>query len=207
MPFIVFEGLDGSGKSTLIRALQKELHSKNQSFVVTREPGGTPLGEEIRNLLLKPGLTAPVSRAELLLYEAGRAQHVEHLIEPALQRGEWVLCDRFTASTLAFQCGGRGLDETQVQWLNQYATHGREPDLTVLLEVSVATAESRRSDRTEEDRFEMEKSEFHQRVHDHYHKQVSANPEKWFVLKGENQTPEQLVKTFFIELKRRNWLT
>src|SRR5690606_10649295 len=104
MAFIVFEGLDGSGKSTLMRALSEHLRSIQKDFIVTREPGGTPLAEDIRNLLLRRDGEAPVARTEVLLYQASRAQHVDCVIEPALQAEKWVLCDRFYASTIAFQC-------------------------------------------------------------------------------------------------------
>lgn len=206
MPFIVFEGLDGSGKSTLIKGLSERLLNRKKNVVLTREPGGTPLGDEIRKLLLEVGPRAPVPRAELLLYQAGRAQHVEQVILPAIHRGDWVICDRYTASSLAFQCGGRGLDQTEVENLNQYATAGVQADLTVLLKVSVTTSEQRRSSRTNVDRFELEKSDFHQRVFDHYLKQVRDNPKKWLVLEGENRTPESLIEELVQYLEQRQWL-
>lgn len=203
MPFIVFEGLDGSGKSTLIQGLASELKRRGRSVVLTREPGGTPLGEEIRKLLLEDGPRAPVPRAELLLYQAGRAQHVDQVIRPALQKGEWVICDRFTASSLAFQCGGRGIDEQQVEWLNEYATHGVKPDLTVLLKVTVTTSEKRRSGRDVVDRFEQEKSDFHQRVFDHYQSQVKRDSKNWLVIDGENRTPLELRQNLVEHLLHR----
>ncbi len=206
MHFIVFEGLDGAGKSTLIKGLAADLKAKGQSVVVTREPGGSVLGEEIRRLLLAVGPDAPRPRAELLLYQAARAQHVDLVIRPALERGDWVICDRYTSSSLAFQCGGRGIEETGVQWLNQFATDQLEADLTVLLKVSVAVSEQRRSGREFADRFEQEKSEFHQRVHDHYLKQVAQAPEKWLVLDGETKNPQALAVDLRRELETRKWL-
>ncbi len=173
MAFLVFEGLDGSGKSTLISGLERELVSRQINSVVTREPGGTELGEEIRQLLLRTDAQAPVPRAELFLYQAGRAQHVDLVIRPALARGDWVLCDRFYASTSAFQCGGRGLDRAQVDPLNRLAVGGCEPQLTVLLDLSVEESARRRAHREQSsgvqaDRFEREKLAFHQRVRDFY---------------------------------------
>lgn len=206
MHFIVFEGLDGAGKSTLIKGLEAELKAKGQSVVVTREPGGSALGEEIRRLLLEVGPDAPQPKAELLLYQAARAQHVDLVIRPALERGDWVICDRYTSSSLAFQCGGRGIEESGVRWLNQFATDGLEADLTVLLKVSVAVSEQRRSGREFADRFEQEKSEFHQRVHDHYLKQVASAANKWLVLNGENQSPQALAAQLKQDLEARKWL-
>lgn len=206
MPLLVFEGLDGSGKSTLIKALAQELERRGQSVLTTREPGGTPLGEEIRKWLLAVGPLAPTARAELLLYEAARAQHVDQVIGPALESGRWVLCDRYTSSSLAFQCGGRGLPEAQVESLNHFATAGRAAELTVLLEVSVTLSEARRAKRTDIDRFELEKADFHTRVRDHYLKQARAAPERWLVLEGEGQTPPELVQRVIKELEKRQWL-
>jgi dTMP kinase len=206
MPFLVFEGLDGSGKSTLIKALAQELQIRGKEVVVTREPGGTPLGEEIRRLLLEAGPRAPTARAELLLYEAGRAQHVDQLIRPALEQKKWVLCDRFTASTLAFQCGGRNLPEEKVRPLNDFATQGVEPELTVYLDVTVGTSVSRRAHREVVDRFEMEQEEFHQRVRDHYLSQVKAAPEKWLVLSAEKADPQAILKTLVQSLESHKWL-
>jgi len=206
MPFLVFEGLDGSGKSTLIKTLAQELERRGKSVLVTREPGGTPLGEEIRRWLLDHGPKAPTPRTELLLYEAARAQHVDQVITPALAENKWVLCDRFTGSSLAFQCGGRGLPEETVKPLNDFATDGLEPELTVLLDVSVQTSEARRSNRSAVDRFEAEKAEFHGRVRDQYLAQVRSAPGKFVVLNGEKQTPQQSLGQVLAELEKRRWL-
>lgn len=206
MAFIVFEGLDGSGKSTLIKGLTEQIKARGKAVQVTREPGGTPLGEEIRRWLLEDGPRAPVARAELLLYEADRAQHVDQVIRPALDRGDWVLCDRYTSSTLAFQCGGRGLPEEPVEILNTLATGGLEPDLFVLLKVSVAVSEQRRANRQNIDRFEQEQSDFHQRVYDHYHSQVKRNPSKWLVLDGESAKSKDIGVELLKHLEARQWL-
>jgi len=119
--FIVFEGLDGSGKSTLIRGLEQELNARGKRLKLTREPGGTPLAEDIRKLLLRTDAEVPVPATELLLYAASRAQHVAGVIQPALKKGEWVICDRFSASSVAFQSYARGVDRGTVDWLNTKA--------------------------------------------------------------------------------------
>ncbi len=188
MPFIVFEGLDGSGKSTLIAGLSEELKRRNQQVLVTREPGGTPLGDEIRELILRTKGEAPGPRAELLLYEASRAQHVDKVIWPALKKGQWVLCDRFTASSIAFQAGGRELSVEWVRRLNDFATHGLKPDLSILLDLSVEESRARRLGRPsrgpepKEDRIESEADQFHERVRKAFLQQAQEAPEDWLVL-------------------------
>ena len=136
MFFVVFEGLDGSGKSSLMKMLDQHLRSLSYEPVLTREPGGTEVGDALREIILKKQANAPVARAELLMYEASRAQHVELVIKPSLAKKKWVLCDRFSASSVAFQGGGRSISIEQVVWLNQFATDNLIPDLTVLLDLS-----------------------------------------------------------------------
>src|SRR5690606_18259505 len=144
-----FEGLDGAGKSTLIEGLKSHIETSGSksgpgaSVVLTREPGGSVLGDEIRELLLRTKGEAPVPRAELLLYQAARAQHVEVTIRPALKNGAWVLCDRYSASTVAFQAGGRQLPRPAIDWLNSYSTDNLEPDLWVLLDLTTEEAAKR----------------------------------------------------------------
>ncbi|MCB0392699.1 MAG: dTMP kinase, partial [Bdellovibrionales bacterium] len=167
MAFLVFEGIDGAGKSTLMNSLKEELIKKNQEVVVTREPGGTALGEELRQILLKKEGDTPVPRTELLLYEAIRAQHVERVLKPAIEQEKWILCDRFTASTLAFQAGGRQLDRGPIDWLNSYATDGIAPNLFILLDLEPNVGQKRMLGR-EKDRFELENSDFHHRVRNFY---------------------------------------
>lgn len=210
MAFIVFEGLDGSGKSSLMAALQKELTALQIPFVQTREPGGTPLGDEIRHMILRKEGPAPVSRAELLLYEASRAQHVEQTIKPALSEKKWVLCDRFTASSVAFQGGGRSISEADVVMLNQFATGGLEADLTVLLDLSVEESRRRQAHRTSQtgdgkDRIESEADEFHQKVRDGFLKQAKASVHNWLVLDAK-MTPAELFDVLLKELKARKLL-
>lgn len=200
MAFIVFEGLDGAGKSTLIRALSQHLESLNKTFVQTREPGGTELGDEIRNLLLRTKGQAPVPRAELLLYQASRAQHVDCVIQPALAKKNWVLCDRFSASSVAFQSGGRQIERAQIDWLNHFSTAGLEPDLWVLLDIDADTAFSRMQGR-ELDRFESEKKDFHERVRQAY-LQLADDKRKWLTLSAL-ETPEVLTEKMLEEFKKR----
>lgn len=204
MAFVAFEGLDGAGKSTLINAFADQLKARQMAFVRTREPGGSPLGEEIRNLLLRTDGDAPVPRAELLLYEAGRAQHVEKIIRPALAGGKWVLCDRYYSSTVAFQNGGRQLALDPIEWLNRYAVDGCEPDLWVLLDLDVPTAMSRMVGR-DLDRFEREQQEFHERVRLSYLQQAKRNPTQWLVLSALD-SPEQLLQKLMSRGKELGWL-
>jgi len=204
MKFIVFEGLDGAGKSTLIEALKAELLEQRQVVTLTREPGGTDLGNEIRQMLLRTQGEAPVPRAELLLYQAARAQHVDVKIKPALKRQEWVLCDRFSASSIAFQAGGRQLQRADIDWLNNYATNSCQPDLWVLLDLSTEEAQKRMQGR-ELDRFEKEDQEFHERVRQAYLSLANENPARWLVLSAAEQ-PEMLREKLLSHLRALKWL-
>jgi dTMP kinase len=147
--FIAIEGIDGSGKSTQVellraRLLDSGLIPEGRKLIVTREPGGTPFGRELRELLLNPPAgRQPCPTAELLLYAADRVQHVETVIRPALSAGHWVLCDRFTGSTVAYQGHGRGLRMNHINQLNKIATGGLEPDLVLWLDISVEKASQR----------------------------------------------------------------
>lgn len=210
MFFLAFEGLDGSGKSSLMNQLQNYLNVKNISFIQTREPGGTAIGEALRNIILSKNTEIPSPRTELLLYEASRSQHVDLIIKPALEKKQWVLCDRFTASSLAFQAGGRQISEEQVNWLNNFATNSLSPDLNILLDLTVEESQRRRQKRTAEfgdaeDRMESEAEIFHRRVRDGFLKQSSEKPDKWLVLEA-SQTQEQLFQKLIQELKGRKWL-
>lgn len=210
MFFLAFEGLDGSGKSTLMNQLQNHLSSQNKSFIKTREPGGTQIGDQLRNIILSKGTEVPSPRTELLLYEASRSQHVDLVIKPALEKKQWVLCDRFTASSVAFQAGGRQISGDQVDWLNDFATGSLKPDLNILLDLTVEESKSRRSNRAAaagetEDRMESEEESFHRRVRDGFLKQAVQHPKEWLVLDA-SQTPEQLFNLLLTELKSRKWL-
>ncbi|KZX56610.1 dTMP kinase [Halioglobus sp. HI00S01] len=166
--FITVEGGEGVGKSTNMQFLQEHLIKAGVDLVVTREPGGTALGEDIRELLLKPREDSMADNAELLLVFAARAQHLAQLVEPALARGQWVLCDRFTDATYAYQGGGRGLSMATIRQLEQLVQGDLRPDYTLLLDCPVEVGMSRASARGELDRFEQEQAEFFQRVRNTY---------------------------------------
>ena len=210
MFFLAFEGLDGSGKSSLMNQLQNHLSINNMSFVKTREPGGTQVGDQLRSIILLKTDESPNPRTELLLYEASRAQHVDLVIKPALENKQWVLCDRFTASSGAFQAGGRQISEDQVDWLNDFATNHLKPDLNILLDLTVEESLKRRQKRVieigeAEDRIESEAESFHRRVREGFLKQAVKHPNEWLVLDA-SQTPEQLFQILIKELKSRKWL-
>jgi dTMP kinase len=210
MAFIVFEGLDGSGKSSLMKALEQELEKRSVKFIRTREPGGTPLGDEIRNMILRKEGPAPVSRTELLLYEASRAQLVEQVIRPALQNKTWVLCDRFAASSVAFQGGGRGISENDVHALNNFATGNLKADVTVLLDLSVEESRRRRQGRgaasgETEDRIESEADTFHEKVREAFLKQSRDEATSWLVLNAQ-ETPQVLFEQLLKDLTQRGIL-
>ncbi len=162
--FITLEGGEGVGKSTNMAFLEETLRGRGISLDVTREPGGTPLAESVRELLLAVRDEDVNASAELLLIFAARAQHLYQRIEPALASGTWVLCDRFTDATYAYQCGGRGLDAHLVQQLEQMVQGELRPDCTILLDAPVSTGLGRAKDRGELDRFEQEDLEFFERV-------------------------------------------
>lgn len=211
MAFIVFEGLDGSGKSSLMAALEKHLSLIGQVFHRTREPGGTAFGDEIRNIILRKTPPNPVPRAELLLYEASRAQHVDEVILPNLKQGVWVLSDRFSASSVAFQAGGREISEADVHMLNNFATQGLEPDLTILLDLTVDESKKRRTGRElatgeAEDRIEAEADAFHERVREGFLKQARQNSKKWLVLDAR-KTPSVLFDEMLESLIAHSFLT
>lgn len=210
MFFLAFEGLDGSGKSSLMNQLQNHLSLNNISFIKTREPGGTQVGDQLRSIILSKVSEIPTARTELLLYEASRAQHVDLVIKPALESKQWVLCDRFTASSIAFQAGGRQISEDQVLWLNDFATSYLKPDLNILLDLTVEESLKRRQKRMleigdVEDRIESEADSFHRRVREGFLKQAVKQPADWLVLDASH-TPEQLFQTLIKELKSKKWL-
>lgn len=211
MAFIAFEGLDGSGKSTLMKLLSAELDKNKIKFELTREPGGTPLGDDLRNLIVNPGIKAPTPRAELLLYEASRAQLVEKIIKPLLQQKTWVLTDRFAASSIAFQAGGRSISKSKVEWLNEFATDGVEPDLYILLDISVEESKNRRLKRQnetgeEQDRIESEQDDFHQRVRNEFIELAKKDNQRWLVLRASESSQEMLEKVIQ-KLKEKGWLS
>ncbi|MBT99167.1 MAG: dTMP kinase [Dehalococcoidia bacterium] len=185
--FIVFEGGDGSGKSTQVRSLQRRLHRRGIDVLRTREPGGTSLGQSLRKLLKSGEPMAPIS--ELMLFEAARAQLVEQVIKPFLSEGGVVIADRFTSSTMAYQGYGRGLDRELIERLNREATSGLEPDLTVLLDLPVETALARK-DHGDQDNFDGAPVDFHRKIRRGYSALAAADPEGWLVLDGQRPTEE-----------------
>ncbi|MFZ5899272.1 MAG: dTMP kinase [Bacillota bacterium] len=178
--FIVFEGIDGAGKSTQLGLLSKTLQERSYPVLVTREPGGTRLGEAIRGLLLDPAYTQMAEQAEAFLYAAARAQCVREVIVPALDRGYYVLCDRYADSTLAYQGFGRGLDLEFLRRLNDLATGGVYPDLTVILDLDVDLAEKRMTG--VRDRMELEQKAFYHRVRQGYLELAAQRPQAYQVL-------------------------
>ncbi|MEN9609106.1 MAG: hypothetical protein RLZZ06_1037 [Actinomycetota bacterium] len=189
--FISFEGIDGVGKSTQIRFAEEYLKARGREVVCTLEPGGTELGQEIRNLLLhRKGVVAP--RAEALLYAADRAHHVETKVRPALEAGKVVLTDRYLDSSVAYQGAGRNLSADEVRNISMWAVGGLLPDLTVLVDLDPAIAAERRKGTGQEaDRLESEKLEFFQAVRNEFLKLAAAEPNRFLVVDA-TETPEQM---------------
>lgn len=174
--FITVEGTEGVGKTTNIEFIKQWLHDNNIEFVATREPGGTPLAEQLRQLLLQPRDEAVDQTAELLMVFAARAQHLNQLILPALQQGKWVLCDRFTDATYAYQGGGRQMDRAMIANLENLVQSSLRPDAVVLLDIPVEQGLERARDRGELDRFEQEDIAFFERVRSAYLERARAYP-------------------------------
>lgn len=201
--FITFEGIEGSGKTTQIRLLADYLQNKGYEVLVSREPGGTPLGEKIRNLLLDPQYDFMDYRTEVLLYAADRAQHVKEKIKPALGKGKIVISDRFADSNLAYQAAGRGLDYEMVYQINDWVIDSTWPDLTFILDIDIKEGLNRaraQSSEAEGDRLEREADEFHQRVRDAYLKM--AEKER-FALVNAGESIENVQKNIENIISRR----
>lgn len=182
--FITLEGGEGVGKSTNLGLVCDFLEARGIEVVRTREPGGTPRAEAIRGLLLDPAQDEPLADdAELLLVFAARAQHLERKIRPALARGAWVVCDRFTDATFAYQGGGRGIDAERIAMLETLVQQGLQPDLTLLLDMSVEAAQARVAARGgERDRFEREHGEFFVAVREAYLQRANAAPQRFAII-------------------------
>lgn len=199
--FITFEGPEGGGKSTHVKALAETLRSLGKTVLLTREPGGTPLAEKIRGLVREELEDPPVTRSEVLLFLAARAQVVANVIKPALARGEWVLCDRFADSTFAYQGYGRGIDVGLLRQLNDFATEGLVPDLTILLDVPPEVSRARLAERqaataTTADRIELAGREFHRRLRDGFLELAKGEPERFTVIdsSGSCEAVSQMVQ-------------
>lgn len=189
--FITVEGIDGAGKSSHIEWLREYLSDLGHSVIVTREPGGTPLGESLRTLLLNEPMSP---ETEMMLMFAARAEHLATVIRPALSRGAWVISDRFSDATYAYQVGGRGVPARKFAALEAWVQEGLQPDRTILFDVSVATAQARLHDTRVLDRFEREAADFHQRVRDAYHARAAAHPQRIRLVASDVPMPEVRVQ-------------
>ena len=177
--FITFEGVDGAGKSTHLAWFADALRQRGLDVVITREPGGTPLGEQLREILLNQPMS---SGTEALLMFAARMEHIEQVIKPALRAGKWVISDRFSDASFAYQGGGRGLDWDKLNQLEQWVHPDLQPDLTLFFDVPVEVARQRLGNNVSLDRFEQEQADFFERVRAGYHKRVQQNPQRYVVI-------------------------
>lgn len=187
--FITFEGPEGSGKSTQVQNLAAALRAEGKTVLLTREPGGTRLAELIRSLVREEVDDPPVTRSEVLLFLAARAQVVANVIKPALARGEWVICDRYADSTFAYQGYGRGIDVGLLKKLNDFATEGLLPDLTILLDIPPEVSWERLASRqaataTSADRIELAGQEFHRRLREGFLELAKAEPGRFVVIEA-----------------------
>ena len=193
--FVTFEGIDGAGKSSHIAGAAALVRGRGLNVVSTREPGGTPLGEKLRALLLHEAMHL---ETEALLMFAARREHLERVIEPALERGDWVICDRFSDATYAYQSGGRGLDRGKFAQLERWVHGHLQPDLTLLFDLPSSIASRRIAAQARElDRFELERAEFHERVRLAYLDRAAAAPQRIRVIDAD-QAPE-LIETLIQE--------
>ena len=188
--FITLEGIEGAGKSSCMTVATELLRKAGHEVLVTREPGGTPVGEDLRALLLGHKHAGMAHDTELLLMFAARAEQLRNKIEPAIQSGQWVLCDRFTDATYAYQGGGRGLDIHRIKQLEDWVQRGIKPDLTLLLDLPVATGLERAGKRSTPDRIESEASGFFQRVRDAYLAIAANEPERVKLIDASRSFPE-----------------
>jgi len=199
--FITFEGGEGCGKSTQARLLLKKLEQQGIPTILTHEPGGTALGNEIRMLLKRKQGSSISPQAELFLFAASRVQLVAELVSPALQEGKVVICDRFTYSTIVYQGYGRGLDLATVGMVNTMATGNLKPDLTILLDMPSEQGLERR--RSSKDRFELEDLSFHHRVREGYLKMAAAEPDRWLLI--DASLPKAKIAEVIWDKVRKLW--
>ncbi len=186
--FITFEGVDGAGKSTHLEWFAERLRSRGREVLVTREPGGTPLGERLREILLHQTMHA---ETEALLMFAARREHVEQVIRPALRRGTWVISDRFSDASFAYQGGGRGVATDKLEILEQWVHADLQPDLTLLFDIPVQVARQRLSNNASLDRFEQEQQDFFERVRQAYLQRYRKQPAR-FALIDAARTPDEV---------------
>jgi dTMP kinase len=211
--FLTIEGIEGVGKTTQVVRLSKALTERAVAHVVTREPGGTPLAEKIRDLVLTAGAEGVPDAAELLLMFAARSVHLKNFIEPELARGRWVICDRFTDATYAYQGAGRGFGASRVSQLETLVQGDRRPDLTLLLDLPVSAGLERVRGRNssaraaiDPDRFERERAEFFERVRAAYLERAAAEPKRMVVIdaaRGADEVAAQILAT----LRVRQWIS
>jgi len=199
--FITFEGPDGSGKTTQIKMLADYLESRGKPVLLTREPGGTVISEEIREVILAKKNLGMQHETEALLFSAARAQIVSELIRPALAEGKIVLCDRYADSTMAYQGYGLGLDREALRAITQFATDGLVPDVTFYIDVPVQVGLARRH-RGETNRLDQKAAEYHQRVREGFRQLVQAEPHRWIVIDG-TQAIDDVQQEIRKELERR----
>jgi dTMP kinase len=199
--FITFEGVEGSGKTTQIQRLKKHLIRKGIPCKVTREPGGCPISEKVRKILLNPDHREMAPMSELLLYEAARAQHVKEVIEPFLKKGGVILCDRFSDATIAYQGYGRNMDLKWIERLNHFSSHSIKPDVTFLLDcpshvgLKRALKRNRTLKKEKEERFEKERIQFHQQVRKGYLALARKEPQRVKIIDtrvGEDRVFEKI---------------
>lgn len=202
--FITFEGGEGSGKSTAIKAIVQALEKEGYQIVLTREPGGTPISEEIRSVILDKKNTDMDPRTEALLYAASRRQHIVQKILPALKEGKIVICDRYLDSSLAYQGGARGLGIDNVLSMNLFATEGLEPDLTLLfdLDPQVGLDRINANSGREVNRLDVEKLAFHTKVRAAFHQLAKRFPKRYYVIDA-SQTPDKVFEDCYHEIKAR----
>lgn len=180
--FITIEGIEGAGKTTAIQILRQWLSQANVPFITTREPGGTPLAETLRELVLHPVEEAACETTELLLLFAARAQHMAKVIVPALSAGQWVVSDRFTDATYAYQGGGRGIADEKIAFLEEFVQHTLKPDVVILLDVPVEQSLARLQTRSRLDRIEQESAGFFERVRAKYKARAATEPSRYRVI-------------------------
>ena len=207
--FLTIEGIEGVGKTTQVARLSKDLTERGIAHVVTREPGGTPLAERIRDLVLNARDEALPPVAELLLMFAARAVHLANHVEPNLLAGRWVICDRFTDATYAYQGAGRGVDPNHIRQLETLVQGTRRPDLTVLLDAPVEQAVQRARQRNAgaaADRFESERTEFFERVRHAYRTRAAAEPNRIAVIDA-GRSADRVAADIIQELEARSWIS
>ncbi len=189
--FITIEGIEGAGKSTQLAFIQRYLTDHDKQLTLTREPGGTDLGEQIRTLLLTPTESGMAVDTELLLMFAARAEHVSKVIKPALERGDWVISDRFTDATFAYQGGGRGIEQQRITAIADWTLKGLQPDLTFLFDLPVELGQQRVRSRNEViDRFEQEKIDFFQQIRDCYLERAQQAPQRIKIIDASQSITE-----------------